>query len=59
MLEPYPGTRTVPAGDANIVADEADTMVQANFSKDLPKAQKGQTVTTRPDRHSSYTWLQL
>lgn len=41
MLEPYPGTRTVPAGDANIVAEEADTMVQANFNKDLPKAQKG------------------
>ena len=38
MLEPYPGTRTVLAGDANIVVDDADTIVQANFNKDLPKA---------------------
>ena len=41
LPEPYPGTRTVLAGEANIIVDEADTIVQANFQGESPKAQIG------------------
>ena len=36
-----PGTHTVLTDDLNIVVDEADAIVQANFNEDLPKHRKG------------------
>jgi len=59
MLEPYLRTHTVLADNANIVTDEVDAIVQADFNKDFPKAQKGQTVTIKPDRHISYSSVKM
>lgn len=36
-----PDTHTVLTDDPNIVVDEADAIVQANFNEDLPKHRKG------------------